>query len=1683
MSVNFAELVEPRMFQGGGKVAGLRQAAELLWDKYNRGKTVQPGVFSTLDELIADAPFDEVPASQWRKYLTPGRTLKREGVEFPLKKEELTHSGGLEYFLDLRADEKVGKQEVRAYLQAGRPQYKVDVAREVYGDQTEVLRHTEDIEAFGHRASPITPAWDEVGAAAGTRQSWPMDRVDVKGGPSYGSDFASAEGTPVYHHISPGSTYDESVTRMPGLRSRTHYGPDTLSWSRTTTHNMFQPTVADPAGNYRVRLVEEIQSDLHRKASSKVWTDPTTGENYFDEVVLKQRIEKGEVPPGVLETGQRIGYKTAEDTRRLAELEEEIEGLVEIVDMTPVDDDDLAAINRSGRDIERLRAEAARLDAKVDDAPYKDPGDYAALELRKQLWNAADEGEDYLALTRGADQIERYASDDQAAALDPEKIEKMRAGMTRMYDEIYAGELKRLARRFGLTVEDVELEVMARAPAQIEPPKAGTLENPAFSLKAEVDQADVSPEATAHFDEVWDEIDGLVGELTPGDYHMPMHSELTELQEELSRIKDFVGANFDDMVSNDPNAITKWAQFDIEAQLGHWSDQFDETMKMWTNLQNQGPIPTGQADELIKKTFPAIRLTPEGREKILKTGVQQYGRGGKVEALKRLWRIWDPKDKQWASSTYKNKRAARNKIDKMDNEYGAYRYKLKEVAGKKDPKGTTAFQRGGKAGGVRELLQALRKKATELGAEEADVAAEAGDGMTRRKFIQATGAAAVAGATGAKQARREVMQEAAAPVAAPAARAAAKQFAGKSTSISLSRGVSEIMMDLEDINLVTLREKGINVDDAIDVIDYDDLQSEAFELATDWRGFDPELTDLHGYAESEVANLLVEAGVPVDHAYPAAKRIRNVELPQFQEFDSSRAHAGAHFDVEVEGDDDVIDMVARAMQGEDLSPGSQYNTISPADYVAPDPKFKTLPEGTKGTIIEYNPKDRTDVYPRDRSGYVVPEFKEIFDYESEAWQTRKMREWYRAHPRETWPDDWFTAAEAEARAEGGPIGFQRGGKVQLGKLLRELKKRYEELGGVDEGPEDPTRRKVLAGIGATAIAAPAALKQARYQARPEIAPAVRAAVKEAVPARASLEMNKPLWDLGEDMEEDLIRNLLDEGQHGGSKSMVRHFMGEEGRKQLETDIVEAGQEWGSHRYGGEGHLENLDKARDFVRDELWDAGMPQRDADAAVRQISDVDWPEFTGYDAEVPTRSAVAHFKTEIEAPDDFVRMLNAAREGESLTIGSPHNTFSVIPEGASEQFLKIGQMDIEELIEELPRLKHGVDRGKPIQAVGKRPRENWRHETDRWRRWLQNHPRETWDENWVTRAELEGQAEGGIVKEYAEGGSVDAFENTKRRLALAMVMGSGRLPDEAEIQERMARLTADDDDDTEFGFGDKSGLEIAKSALQSMVGAIPGVGEEGAEYGAETVLHFPASFTSQLKTFNPETGKAEWRLPASMGMIPYEAELGPEGMSSEERAAANREIMEQPFRPGLIDETLAIANIFGTGPEWSKEAEERQFAMRGDILEDYGLEDPSGFLQHLTSAGGMMAGQLPIPMGSFIRLKELAAKLPKAAKWGSALGRWPIEWLSPVIEPSLLTYGGASLFGAAIGTGVEAMLGEEELEPEEAERMLADMMRESEVEQMTPPDETDALIDEDIERRLGMQPGPYREDLPGAF
>lgn len=65
----------------------------------------------------------------------------------------------------------------------------------------------------------------------------------------------------------------------------------------------------------------------------------------------------------------------------------------------------------------------------------------------------------------------------------------------------------------------------------------------------------------------------------------------------------------------------------------------------------------------------------------------KFQRGGKVGAVKKLWEIFDRKEKKVIGQPYSNRRRASTRVDKLDNEYGAYRYQVRPVGGFKKAEG------------------------------------------------------------------------------------------------------------------------------------------------------------------------------------------------------------------------------------------------------------------------------------------------------------------------------------------------------------------------------------------------------------------------------------------------------------------------------------------------------------------------------------------------------------------------------------------------------------------------------------------------------------------------------------------------------------------------------------------------------------------------------------------------------------------------------------------------------------------------------------------------------------------------------------------------------------------------------------------------------------------------------------
>src|SRR5690606_22630936 len=241
--------------------------------EYAESLAPQRGMFSTLDQLIQQAPFAQAPAVQWKNYLQPGRMLHRDEAQFPLKKEELEYAlHELPEWVESQGDAIIQRDALLKYLRQSRPRFSLDVSRLESGeeDTRELIERLSD--------SRLPP---------GQRR--------IRG-------FSSAYGPevdPRLSHQSPGSTYEESVTRYNPQRGafefRSHFTPDTLSWSRTSSH--------DVPGTGKVRLVEEIQSDLHEVAAERQLRGPLDYRNFL---TAEELAEYDAMPHYAEQTPQQI---------------------------------------------------------------------------------------------------------------------------------------------------------------------------------------------------------------------------------------------------------------------------------------------------------------------------------------------------------------------------------------------------------------------------------------------------------------------------------------------------------------------------------------------------------------------------------------------------------------------------------------------------------------------------------------------------------------------------------------------------------------------------------------------------------------------------------------------------------------------------------------------------------------------------------------------------------------------------------------------------------------------------------------------------------------------------------------------------------------------------------------------------------------------------------------------------------------------------------------------------------------------------------------------------------------------------------------------------------------------------------------------------------------------------------
>lgn len=535
------------------KKQSLEEIKQWMADQYVKNKLPQTGFFSTLDALVEDAPFEKAPFEQWKNYLKPGRVLEREGVRFPLKKEELDYTFEHPFTKDPNGNYYVPpnwtmtKGDLRKWIRDLRP----DLALKVGVD------------------NPLT------NLSQALRDRFPAEEIQSNRRPptlvpSRYRDWAFPTGP---------RGYEESALLSPAHFGMypTHFGADVLSHSRTT----LQPT----SDEKRMRLVEEIQSDRHQAAAEKYTQnrDPYSQDSDFFE-------------------GRR-GYLTPEGAKERVDLQEELRKLQNALRLRRPNPGDVTESLVWDDRYQRAQEISRRLKESDDlppDAPFKDPADYAAFELRNQLLNAAKQGQDYLGLVRGADVSNRFSHRDDA-----------REGTAYTYDKVYRSVLDKLARQYGTEVKNVDSHL--KDVIDTATPSMRNMDAETVADYVDINRLHIDDSSGEDLESGFRNLSMLLNELATVNSQGTLKARKT-----LSQIRDI----YKQHVENPTNAPESsqlidllWNNFSQKVSTLH--DQYAENVRKKAGRS------------LIEgKTFPSMVLTPEIREKVLKAGVPIWSLSG-----------------------------------------------------------------------------------------------------------------------------------------------------------------------------------------------------------------------------------------------------------------------------------------------------------------------------------------------------------------------------------------------------------------------------------------------------------------------------------------------------------------------------------------------------------------------------------------------------------------------------------------------------------------------------------------------------------------------------------------------------------------------------------------------------------------------------------------------------------------------------------------------------------------------------------------------------------------------------------------------------------------------------------------------------------------------------------------------
>ena len=1420
----------------------------------------QEGFFSILDELITNAPIDEVSGDQWRNYLKPGRALDREGVQFPLQKRELEETG-LTRLLEGSPELDYNKGILRDYINQSRPSYNTKIKNQYRDDHT--LSHSLLRGVSG----------DEFGQKPYSESLTSLEDLDWKGG---------------------------------------HYEPDTLQWSRVSGLD---------DGNEMTRLVEEIQNDTAREPhkSPSRWQvhglispEESAAIHSIDTKIEELAAQRRQEPLYPHEDRQLENLRDAKEKLTTQYLERHgrkmgtrsPEGQAEMDRLRKIrdeDGEDLSAIEKV-----RLR----QLETQVPSGlPMSDLSDYSMFELKKQLLNAVEDGDDYLAIVRGIDQAERssFAPDSKQAA-----------GASQTYDKIHAGNLRKLAGQYGAEFEearqiggiqgrggsglfslvgelghndlaDVEMDLIDMANDGLYTGREDDVRDMAASIYIH----DMEREAATHF----------MGN-TPPDVENALQT-MREMSTYLRQLEDKVVANYKRLTVEGFKGKTKRlrAQDFAKKVEEPYHDAVVRAMRAASKLDEYaGESGYGDGTGNLGKTkdFPSLRITPEVADRVKKAGVGM-AKGGKV------------------------KDAVRNLGDSLRSIAEQLRFESDIL--RRDPEPDIEF------------IEMYDKDALDY--EELSRLADEGDiqGLAKRyDYLDTASRDYIDDLLGEEEAR--MFYEDIGPFSGweiERAEYLLEDMPQKRTLHAKGGKVKDATESLGGL-LGTLRKSMEETETPNLPATVEPQASGLPTIEQMTEGFDRSLEETRGNPLEDIKvtrrDLLKQAAgtlMPIPNLgplieSPASKRmakaaggIKPLTMRILSEMPGLQGMWG-RFDnfYEIRGGYDIPDgmTIREFLERNPHYEPPPYGSLEELDYMSlledledidlDTPLNDAQLQAIHDEVVSSWESGLDESEPALeilQKGEVLPDYeRSIVDQANEYEDVIDFISDYR---REIKGKDQLNM----------PLKKAKGGKVkdateQIGGLLGQLRRSMSET-------ETPNLPAVVEDTTSLPAIPDQELTQIPTDRLGELLESQKMTRRDVLKTAAGTLLPTP----GLDDIKSLVRAPI----RGADVPPVR------------TPITQAQLDDLMPLSGGN-NWNMIEGRYEVAMDELYEQlGEGEATRYRHAYEIPE-DLEELTGYGHE--TR--------------DFARthesIFEAAESGRAL----------------DWEEIAIWRDTIDQNIEYFDEF----DEGEPGEL------QEMRDVSKKLTEWLQSAP----------------LSEVFPVKK-AEGGRAERGSN----------------------EEEVPSL-----------------LKLLKRSATSMGNQIPFSDDESREYWGNTLAQIPKGFATQWLTTDPETGEA---------VNPFNfAAQGQMARGDLEGLKETQEYYDTLPPPGIVDDTLSLPAVGEEfidyeAPQWSRDALDTSIKTQEGIEEIMDLPPPEGFPQHLAESLGIMAGQVPVPDTLFRRvatgLKELPGALGKAARWGTAIPRAGIEYLSPIVNPSAGAYTAGSLFGGVLGTLGDSGSDEEESPP----------------------------------------------------